>query len=85
MLAIASPASLKGVLSGRAASGLPAAGPLICACFGVGLTAIRAAVASRTTVTVEEIGRHLKAGTNCGSCLPELRRIVIDARIAEPA
>jgi assimilatory nitrate reductase catalytic subunit len=25
---------------------------------------------------VEEIGKALRAGTNCGSCLPELKRIV---------
>jgi NAD(P)H-nitrite reductase large subunit len=28
---------------------------------------------------VETIGQALRAGTNCGSCLPELKRIVADA------
>ena len=27
---------------------------------------------------------HLRAGTNCGSCLPELKRIIVDERIAHP-
>jgi bacterioferritin-associated ferredoxin len=26
----------------------------------------------------------LRAGTNCGSCLPELKRIIVDERIAHP-
>ena len=50
---------------------------MICACFGVGLDVIREALASGRRANVEEIGTALRAGTNCGSCLPELRRIVI--------
>jgi assimilatory nitrate reductase catalytic subunit len=64
------------LLSGRATDGLADAGPIICACFGVGLTAIREALASGAAASVESIGRTLRAGTNCGSCLPELKRIV---------
>jgi assimilatory nitrate reductase catalytic subunit len=64
------------VLSGRTTDGLVEIGPVICACFGVGLGAIRDAIASKTATNVEAIGKALRAGTNCGSCLPELRRIV---------
>ena len=64
------------VLSGRAADGLAETGPVICACFGVGLTVIREAIASNSATDVEAIGKALRAGTNCGSCLPELKRIV---------
>jgi len=64
------------VLSARSADGLPDAGPIVCACFGVGLNAIRGALASGAAASVDEIGKALRAGTNCGSCLPELRRIV---------
>jgi assimilatory nitrate reductase catalytic subunit len=66
------------VLSGRSAHGLAEAGPLVCTCFGIGLAAIRDAIATRAAVNVEDIGHALKAGTNCGSCLPELKRIVSD-------
>jgi assimilatory nitrate reductase catalytic subunit len=66
------------LLSGRAADGLAETGPVICACFGVGLKAIREAIASESATSVEAIGRALRAGTNCGSCLPELKRIVHD-------
>jgi assimilatory nitrate reductase catalytic subunit len=72
------------LLSGRSADGLPDTGPLVCTCFGVGLTAIRDAIASRAAADVDAIGRALKAGTNCGSCLPELKRIVRE-RIAADA
>jgi assimilatory nitrate reductase catalytic subunit len=67
------------LLSGRSAHGLADAGPLVCTCFGVGLAAIRDAIATRAAANVEDIGRALKAGTNCGSCLPELKRIVNEA------
>jgi assimilatory nitrate reductase catalytic subunit len=71
------------LLSGRSPSGADP-GPTICACFGVGLNAIRAAFEAGAA-TAEEIGRQLKAGTNCGSCLPEIRRIGAQARASEAA
>jgi len=64
------------VLSGKSADGLPDAGPVICSCFGVGLNVIRGTLRSGAAANVEEIGKALRAGTNCGSCLPELKRIV---------
>ncbi len=67
-------------LSGRNANGLPDTGPLICACFGVGLNAIRNAVETKSAHNVEQIGLLLRAGTNCGSCKPELKRILQDVR-----
>jgi assimilatory nitrate reductase catalytic subunit len=71
------------LLSGKSGEGLAATGPIVCACFGVGLAAIRAALTSGVG-SVEEIGKTLRAGTNCGSCLPELKRIVADERTAQP-
>jgi assimilatory nitrate reductase catalytic subunit len=64
------------LLSGRSADGMAESGPLICACFGVGLAAIRDAVTTGKAVTVADIGKMLRAGTNCGSCVPELRGII---------
>jgi assimilatory nitrate reductase catalytic subunit len=71
------------LLSGRNPGGADP-GPTICACFGVGLNAIRAAFEAGAA-TAEEIGLQLKAGTNCGSCLPEIRRIGAQARAGEAA
>jgi assimilatory nitrate reductase catalytic subunit len=70
------------LLSGRSADGLVSAGPIICACFSVGLATIRDAIRSGAASSVEAIGAALRAGTNCGSCLPELKRIVADAGAA---
>jgi assimilatory nitrate reductase catalytic subunit len=66
------------LLSGRSTDGLASAGPIVCACFGVGLATIRGALQSGKATSVEGIGAALRAGTNCGSCLPELKRIVAD-------
>ncbi|HVZ52691.1 MAG TPA: (2Fe-2S)-binding protein, partial [Pseudolabrys sp.] len=75
----------RALLSGKSTGGLADPGPLICACFGVGLNTIRAAMASGAASTVEEIGVALRAGTNCGSCLPELRKIVRRESVAQTA
>jgi assimilatory nitrate reductase catalytic subunit len=64
------------LLSGRSADGVAETGPVVCACFSVGLETIRRAISEGLAVSVEDIGRTLRAGTNCGSCLPELRGIV---------
>jgi assimilatory nitrate reductase catalytic subunit len=53
-----------------------ATGQVICACFGVRASAIRHAIATGLAMNVDDIGRTLRAGTNCGSCLPELRGII---------
>ncbi len=71
------------LLSGRSLGGTDP-GPTICACFGVGLNAIRAAFECGAA-TAEEIGLQLKAGTNCGSCLPEIRRIGAQTQARETA
>ena len=71
------------LLSGRSPGGADP-GPTICACFGVGLNVIRAAFEAGAA-SADEIGRQLKAGTNCGSCLPEIRRIGAQSRASEAA
>jgi len=52
------------------------AGPTICTCFNVGLSAISDAIASGGAMSVADVRRALRAGTNCGSCVPELRGII---------
>jgi assimilatory nitrate reductase catalytic subunit len=77
-------AQRRAVLSGKSTDGIADPGPVVCACFGVGLNVIRAAIAEGA-VNTDEIGKALRAGTNCGSCLPELKRIVSDGRVAQTA
>ena len=59
-------------------------GPVICACFGVGLEAIRRTVRNGAG-SLAMVSAALGAGTNCGSCLPELKRIIAQARRAATA
>jgi assimilatory nitrate reductase catalytic subunit len=66
------------LLSGKSANGLANAGPIVCACFGVGRTTICDAIASGAG-SAAEIGLQLNAGTNCGSCIPELKRLIAQA------
>lgn len=56
--------------------GIAESGEVICACFGVGVAAVHEALTSRKAANVEEIGLALRAGTKCGTCLPEIRSIV---------
>jgi assimilatory nitrate reductase catalytic subunit len=74
-------ASRRAILAGRA-SGKQGADPLVCACFAVSLATISRTIAERRLASVGEIGALLKAGTNCGSCLPELKQILAAARPA---
>jgi assimilatory nitrate reductase catalytic subunit len=64
------------LLSGRSAEGMVETGPIVCACYGVGLETIRRALVEGSAATLAEIGRTLRAGTNCGSCVPELQGII---------
>ncbi|MEM6159541.1 nitrate reductase [Erwinia sp. P6884] len=68
------------LLSGRASAGC-AAGRTVCSCFGVGENQINEAIATGCDST-EALGARLKCGTNCGSCLPELSRLIALARTA---
>jgi assimilatory nitrate reductase catalytic subunit len=63
------------LLSGRSADGLASAGPIVCACFGVGRNTITGAIQGGAC-SVAALGTSLKAGTNCGSCIPELKRLL---------
>jgi assimilatory nitrate reductase catalytic subunit len=69
------------LLSGKSIDGLAGAGPIVCACFGVGRTTILAAIAAGAG-SPAEIGVQLKAGTNCGSCIPELKRLLAQTKVA---
>jgi len=56
-------------------------GAAVCACFGVGRRAIESAVADGCR-DARSIGARLGAGTNCGSCVPELKRLIAAAGAA---
>jgi assimilatory nitrate reductase catalytic subunit len=51
----------------------------ICACFGVSCAAVATAIAEGAA-SLDAIGAVTRAGTNCGSCRPEIRALVRAAR-----
>jgi len=51
-------------------------GATVCACFGVGRRTLQKAIREHGCTTPKLLGQRLKAGTNCGSCVPELRRLI---------
>ncbi len=63
------------LLAGRAPAGGEDVGRIVCSCFRVGEYAIRKAIDAGCT-TVEALGAALKCGTNCGSCIPELKALI---------
>jgi len=67
------------LLAARPADASAATGPQICACFGVGRDTLIAAIRSQHLTTAAELGRALRAGTNCGSCIPELNGLITAA------
>ena len=69
------------ILAGRMYNAAAAEGPKVCACFGVTRDAIRHAVVTHRLSSAKQIGVLLQAGTNCGSCIPELEEILRDVRI----
>ncbi|TGD73005.1 nitrate reductase [Mangrovimicrobium sediminis] len=55
------------------------AGKLVCSCWEVGETQIARAIEAGAD-SVETLGAALRCGTQCGSCIPELRQLLDQAR-----
>ena len=74
------------LLAGRPGGAVEDRGRRVCSCFGIGVNQIRRAVAEGCD-SVAAVGEKLRAGTNCGSCRPEIARIVAEERrdLAEAA
>ncbi|WP_374292745.1 molybdopterin-dependent oxidoreductase [Paenirhodobacter enshiensis] len=70
------------LLAGRPGADRPDPGATVCACFDVGVNTILAAIAAERLTTVEAVGQALRAGTNCGSCRPEIAALLAQARAA---
>jgi assimilatory nitrate reductase catalytic subunit len=55
-------------------------GPTVCSCFGVGRNTICKAIAEQGMKDAAEVTACLRAGGNCGSCLPEIRQLLAASR-----
>lgn len=77
----ASPQQRHVLLGGRPAQGA-SQGRTLCSCFGVGEVAIRRAI-EQGCGSPAALGAVLKCGTNCGSCIPELKQLLSSLRVAQ--
>ncbi len=73
------------ILAGRSIDGAQDPGPTVCACYGVGRNSLVNAICKKGLTTTQALGDKLKAGTNCGSCLPELRSLIAQHTKADEA
>ncbi|MEY3220370.1 MAG: hypothetical protein RIT27_1727 [Pseudomonadota bacterium] len=64
------------LLTGQPSTNTPDSGETVCACFNVGKKTLQQAIQQQPSITIEQLGEQLKAGTNCGSCLPEIRSLL---------
>ncbi len=65
------------VLTGIPPIGGEDVGTIVCACFNIGEKTIQKAIKEQGLKTHQDIGNCLKAGTNCGSCIPEIKALLI--------
>jgi assimilatory nitrate reductase catalytic subunit len=71
------------LLAGQPAPGNPDTGKLVCVCASVGERTIEEAIRRQRLDTIDAIGAATGAGSNCGSCRPELALLL--RRLREPA
>jgi assimilatory nitrate reductase catalytic subunit len=81
-LSAAGPASPVELLAGRPAAPQADRGPIVCVCFDVGMKTIVEAISSQGLISLEDVGKALSAGTNCGSCRPAIQRLIGENREA---
>ena len=64
------------ILAGRPSVGTADIGPIVCACNGISRGQICAVTAAMSGATLHTICEVTRAGTGCGSCRPEIQRII---------
>ncbi len=72
-----------GMLAGQALGMRADTGPTVCSCFGVGRNTICDAIRDQNLETVAQVTACVKAGGNCGSCVPEIKVILLETRVRE--
>jgi assimilatory nitrate reductase catalytic subunit len=70
-------------IAGVSPADQPDPGPVVCSCFNVGVNTIVNAIENDGIMSVEGIGKALQAGTNCGSCRPEIADLLAKVREAQ--
>ena len=72
------PADRLNLLSGRAKEQDADPGPTVCSCFGVGRKTIEIAIRQHGLKEASQVTACVKAGGNCGSCVPEIRALLAE-------
>ncbi|WP_375260237.1 molybdopterin-dependent oxidoreductase, partial [Citreimonas sp.] len=72
-------------LSGRTPAHVPDPGPVLCSCYSVGVNTILRAIETNGLMSVDAVGAALQAGTNCGSCRPEIAALLAGRTLREAA
>ncbi|MEN8896496.1 MAG: (2Fe-2S)-binding protein, partial [Yoonia sp.] len=62
-------------MAGRIGAGQPDPGRTLCACMNVGVNTVRNAI-NAGAMTTDAVGIATCAGTNCGSCKPEIEAML---------
>ncbi|HWU68519.1 MAG TPA: molybdopterin-dependent oxidoreductase [Stenotrophobium sp.] len=68
-----------GLLIGEPVDKQADTGPTVCSCYGVGRNTLADAIRKHRLRTAGEVTACLKAGGNCGSCVPEIKSLLIAA------
>ena len=68
------------LLAGRPAAQGADPGPVVCSCFGVGRNTICAAIRDRQLESAAQVTACVRAGGNCGSCVPEIKTLLLQVR-----
>jgi assimilatory nitrate reductase catalytic subunit len=66
------------LLHGRSPGAAADASPTVCACSGISARTIRGAISAGCT-NLDAIGEATRAGVTCGSCRPEIARLLAEA------
>ena len=64
------------LLAGRSNDKILDAGPVVCSCFSVGRNTLLNTINEKNITDIVQIGECLQAGTNCGSCIPEIKQLI---------
>ncbi|WP_425406595.1 molybdopterin-dependent oxidoreductase [Hwanghaeella sp.] len=73
------------LLAGRPGGQISDPGATVCSCFDIGVNTIMSAIVEGGLADVEAVGEAVRAGTNCGSCRPELRALISRASLQAAA